>query len=95
MDVRFLGNINNKDFGTSYAGAIWDKNFLCPTLNTMQGGGRQPMIIEAKKIGIIACFALDGSENFGLKPNGGRHCKTLKASTHDIGILERVWKSEE
>ena len=53
------------------------------------------MIIETKKIGIIACFAMDASENFGLKPNGGEYCKTLKASTHDIGILERVWKSEE
>lgn len=48
MDARFLGNINNKDFGTSYAGAVWDKNLLCPTLNTMQGGGRQPMIICEK-----------------------------------------------
>lgn len=36
-----------------------------------KGGGRQPMIIEAKKTGIIACFAMKGSENFGLNPNGG------------------------
>lgn len=92
MNAKFLGNINSKNFGTGYAGAVWDSNAICPTLNTMQGGGRQPMIIETKKIGILACFAMKGSENFGLKPNMGRYSKTLKAITHDIAILERAWK---
>lgn len=78
MESKFLGNINSLDFGTGYAGAVWDSNYLCPTLNTMQGGGRQPMIIETKKIGILACFAMDGSENFGLKPNRGGTAKPLK-----------------
>lgn len=40
MDAKFLGNINSLDFGTSYAGAVWDSNYICPTLNTMQGGGQ-------------------------------------------------------
>ena len=61
----------------------------------MVGGGIQPKILEIKKIGILACFAMDGSDNFGLKPNRGGYCKTLKASTHDIAILERTWKPKE
>lgn len=42
---KFLGNVNRPDFGTGYAGGIWDANNISPTLTTMQGGGRQPHII--------------------------------------------------
>lgn len=42
---RFIGNINRPDFGTGYAGGVWDTNNISPTLTTMQGGGRQPHII--------------------------------------------------
>lgn len=40
-----VGNIYGEDKGTGYAGNIWDKDGLSPTLNTMQGGNKQPMII--------------------------------------------------
>lgn len=42
---RFIGNINRPDFGTGYAGGVWDTNNISPTLTTMQDGGRQPHII--------------------------------------------------
>lgn len=32
-----IGNIYGK-FGTGYAGNVWDKDYHCPTLRTMQGG---------------------------------------------------------
>ena len=28
------------------AGSVWDKNQIAPTIDTMQGGGREPMIID-------------------------------------------------
>lgn len=40
-----LGNIYGEHFGTGYAGNVWDKNAISPTLMTMQGGNRQPMVI--------------------------------------------------
>ena len=43
MEVR-LGNIFGFT-GGNYAGNVYDQNFMCPTLNTMQGGCKQPMII--------------------------------------------------
>lgn len=46
MEVKRLGNVYDENYGTSYAGNVWDKNQLCPTLMNMQGGGRQPMIVE-------------------------------------------------
>lgn len=40
-----VGGIFDKDGTKHQAGAIWDKNHLSPTLDTMQGGWRQPSII--------------------------------------------------
>lgn len=40
-----IGNIYGEKFGTGYAGNVWDKEAVCPTLMTMQGGNRQPCII--------------------------------------------------
>lgn len=44
--MKLLGNIYGDNFGTGYAGNVWDKNGISPTLMNMQGGGRQPMIIN-------------------------------------------------
>lgn len=40
-----LGNVYGEQFGTGYAGNVWDKEAISPTLMTMQGGGRQPHIV--------------------------------------------------
>lgn len=37
--------------GGNYAGNVYDKDHLSPTLNTMQGGCKQPMIVETKCVG--------------------------------------------
>ena len=39
-EVKRLGNLYGEDKGTGYAGNVWDKDGLSPTLNTMQGGNR-------------------------------------------------------
>lgn len=63
LKVNRIANIYGKDKGTGYAGNVWDKNGLCPTLTTMQGGNRQPMILVDGKIRKITpkeCFKLQG-----------------------------------
>ena len=45
VGVNKLGNINGFT-GGGFAGCVFDKDALCPTMNTMGGGNRQPMIIE-------------------------------------------------
>ena len=47
--VKRIGNLNNKS-GGSFAGQVYDKCGLAPTLTDMQGGGRQPHIISKKSI---------------------------------------------
>lgn len=42
---KFIENVNREDFGTGYAGSVWDDTHISPTLMTMQGGGRQPHVI--------------------------------------------------
>ncbi|MBQ0112425.1 MAG: DNA (cytosine-5-)-methyltransferase [Bacteroidales bacterium] len=44
-----LGNIYGFD-GGNYGGNVYDKEALAPTLNTMQGGNKQPMIINTMQI---------------------------------------------
>lgn len=41
-----LGGIFDRDGKTHQAGSVWDKNGLSPTIDTMQGGYRQPLITD-------------------------------------------------
>ncbi len=41
-----IGNIYDEKFGTGYAGNVWDKDGISPTLQTAQGGNRQPLVLE-------------------------------------------------
>lgn len=46
--VMQVGNIvNTVNFDNPQCGRVYDPDGLCPTLNTMQGGGREPKIIES------------------------------------------------
>lgn len=48
--MRRLGNLYGDEFGTGYAGDVWDSECIAPALMTMQGGGRQPMIVEERNV---------------------------------------------
>ena len=49
---RKIGNIFGFS-GGNYAGNVYDKDHLSPTLKTMKGGLSQPMIVEANSIHMI------------------------------------------
>lgn len=46
MEQRRLGNLYGDDRGTGFAGNVWDKNYISPSLTTMQVGMREPMIVD-------------------------------------------------
>lgn len=73
-----LGNVYGEQFGTGYAGNVWDTNAISPALMTMQGGGRQPHIM----------CGIDKSLN-GTKIIDNANCLTAR---EDRGISNR--KSE-
>lgn len=102
--IRF-GNIYNENAGLGFAGNVWDKNGICPTLTTMQGGGREPMIIEeetikikqATKQGYIECknggvadFSFPDSKlRRGRVQGNGDICPTLMAGNSEIVKIEK------
>lgn len=47
IQEKRLGNIYSFD-GGNYAGNVYDKEFISPTLKTMQGGNSQPMVVAMR-----------------------------------------------
>ena len=45
-----IGNIYDENYGTGYAGNVWDKDGVSPTLQTAQGGNRMPLVMDEIKI---------------------------------------------
>ena len=45
-----IGGLYDGENGKHQAGAIWDKESISPTLDTMQGGNRQPFILEESQV---------------------------------------------
>lgn len=48
-----LGNVYGEHNGSDFAGNVWSTDHICPALTTMQGGGRQPHIVEIKEVAEI------------------------------------------
>ena len=67
-----IGGLYDTEKGKHQAGAIWDKDAVAPTVDTMQGGNRQPLITEEplaydeqngyiRKDGTVGTLTTDGS----------------------------------
>ena len=41
-----IGNIFGRTTGSGFAGNVYAKEGCCPTLNCMEGGWREPLIME-------------------------------------------------
>ena len=86
---KFVGNVNRSDFGTGYAGGVWDANNISPTLTTMQGGGRQPHIMQGidksynntKQIEIANC--LTAREDRGISNRKSEGTAVLEVGRTD------------
>lgn len=84
---RRLGNIFGFT-GGNYAGNVYDQNYIAPTLNTMQGGYKQPMIIEN-----IPCATSRVSKGEFVS---SQDLKLINVGQEEAGtILSRYWKGIE
>jgi DNA (cytosine-5)-methyltransferase 1 len=97
-----IGNIYGFD-GGNFAGNVYDKNGISPTISTMQGGGRQPMIVETVKIkqatkkgyaeceigGVADLSYPDSKTRRGRAQGNGRICPTITASDSEICRIEK------
>ena len=67
MNEKRLGNLYGENCGTGFAGNVWDSQYISPTIMTMGGGNRQPMVLEEqmkkyriRKLTPLECFRLMG-----------------------------------
>lgn len=110
MEVIRLGNLYGEDRGTGFAGNVWDKSGVCPTITTMQGGGREPMIIEdAQAIRMVrteegkalrkeyesGAIHHGFNEHREMEPRTDGVSNTLTSVQKDNLVMETVWLSEK
>ena len=80
------------------AGSIWDSEYIAPTVDTMQGGNRQPCVLisQATKQGYIECNIPgvadlsfpDSKTRRGRVQDNGEICPTLMAGQQDICYID-------
>lgn len=46
IEPKRLGGIFDTEESKHQAGSVWDKEYISPTIDTMQGGYRQPLVVE-------------------------------------------------
>lgn len=95
IDIKAVRKYGIFDTETSkhQAGSVWDQDGLAPTLDTMQGGYRQPCIEirEKTKRGYKEAYEGDGvylnrpHQKRGVVQNG--MIQTLKTSCSDVGVV--------
>jgi hypothetical protein len=76
MSVKKIGNLFGAT-GGSFAGNIYDRRGLCPTINCAGGGWREPMIIEE----------YEGSDKVSSRVVSGRDMgERVRPDGDDIGV---------
>lgn len=63
MNPVRIGNIYGEQFGTGYAGNVYSKESVSPTIMTAQGGNRQPLVVDSvrwriRKLMPVECYKL-------------------------------------
>ena len=100
VDVNRLGGIFDTEKGTHQAGSIYDIDGISPTLDTMQGGYRQPciQIKNATKQGYLEAFVGDGVNISSRMKNqrGNVQKESIQTITTSGGnergvVLEEKW----
>lgn len=97
MEAIRIGGLYDGDT-KHQAGSVWDKNNLAPTIDTMQGGYREPMIVEDKTIVAMRGRNPDNPSDRTvgapteqrLEHNKQGICNTLTSVQKDNLVMEKV-----
>ncbi len=80
-----LGGLYDDEKGKHQAGSIWDKEALSPTIDTMQGGHRQPLVVDEPQIIREEPLEREGWHNYAkevLSVQGV--CRTLSTQSNNL-----------
>ena len=85
-----IGNIYGEQFGTGYAGNVWDQDSVSPTIMTAQGGNRQPLIVDdvkwrIRKLTPLECWRLMGFSD--------EDCNRASAYVSDSSLYKQAGNS--
>lgn len=85
-----LGGLYDKDGKRRQAGAVWDKESIGPTLDTMQGGHREPLIVASRgrNLSNPSDRTVGIPTEQRLEPNSQGICNTLTTVQKDNLVLE-------
>lgn len=94
--IKRLGNIYFENEGGNFGGNAYDPSGLCPTINVMGGGNRQPIIIEKYIVASRGRNPLNPSDRSAgidleqrLEIREGGICGCLTSVSKDNMVLER------
>lgn len=94
LETKRLGGVFDTEKSKHQAGSVWDKEGLSPTLDTMQGGWRQPCIIDDNDIKLTGAYG----RNFGSKgklQDKDSICDTLLSAMGSGGGNVPIVKEQE
>lgn len=85
-----LGGLYDKNGKRRQAGAVWDKESIGPTLDTMQGGHREPLIVASRgrNPNNPSDRTVGSPTEQRLEPNSQGLCNTLTSVQKDNLVLE-------
>lgn len=85
-----IGNIYGEQFGTGYAGNVWDQDSVSPTIMTAQGGNRQPLVVDNIKWRIRK---LTPKECWRLMSFSDEDCNRASAYVSDSSLYKQAGNS--
>lgn len=95
-NIKRLGNIYREKEGGNFGGNAYDPSGLCPTINIMGGGNRQPIIIEKYIVASRGRNPYNSSDRRAgieleqrLEIREGGICGCLTSVSKDNMVLER------
>lgn len=101
--IQQLGNyMNTTSFGSNpQCGRVYNSEGISPTLNTMQGGDRQPKVIEGlkiRKLTPLECWRLMGFDDedfYKAQKSGISNSQLYKQAGNSIvvNVLEKIFKN--
>lgn len=83
VEVKRIGGVFDTEKSTHQAGSIYDTDGISPTLDTMQGGWRQPCVVASR-----GRYNADGTTSQHFEVNNSGYTNTITTVQKDNYIME-------
>ena len=92
VEPKRLGGLYDDETRKHQAGAIWDKETVSPTIDTMQGGHRQPLAMDEPQINVVGNYSPSNHDASRIVDTNGL-APTVKENHGTVtAVAERFFK---